>query len=228
MMSMVSISDFQSDRVGSSPTIRSMNESFTLDDILNYVAIKGIVHIGGHNAEERDFYGMKLPVLWVEGHPDYATKMIENLKWEPWQVGYEALLSDVDDVEVDFWITKDEFASSMFKPKEHQDLFPHAPIVDKIRLRTKRFDTFIKENDIDINKYNVLVLDVQGAELQVLKGLGEYFQYFPVIISEFSRIDLYENGPRLSDLYEYLNIDYDMVMHDPNTAVGDAMFVRRK
>lgn len=204
-----------------------MNESFTLEDLRAFSEIKGIVHVGGHNAEEREFYGPKLPVLWIEGHPDYAATMLENLTWEPFQVGYEALLSDVDDEEVDFWITKDEFASSMSMPKEHQNLFPNAPITDKIRLRTKRFDTLIRENGIDILKYNVLVLDVQGSELKVLQGLGEHARHFTMIVTEFSQVDLYEGGPRLGDLTDHLWLDYKLMSYDKHTAVGDALFVRR-
>jgi FkbM family methyltransferase len=202
-------------------------ETFTFDDILTYVAIKGFVHIGGHNAEEHEKY-KNFPVLWVEGHPDYAAKLAENIAWEPYQISFEALLSDTDGEEVDFYITKDEFASSMLKPALHQELFPHAPVTDVIKLRTKRFDTLIEEQSLKRWMYNVLILDVQGAELKVLKGMGDLLQKFPVVICEYTVVELYEGSPRLDDLDEFLSSDYKRVHPtDTHELVGDAMYVRR-
>ena len=204
-----------------------MFETFTLDDILPYAEIKGFVHIGGHVAEEREQY-KQFPVIWFEAHPAYAARLAENIAWEPYQTSYQALLSDVDDVEVDFYITADEFASSMFKPAMHQDLFPHAGITEIIKLRTKRFDTLVKEEGLKPWLYNILVLDVQGAELQVLKGMGEYLTNFPVVICEYTVVELYEDNPRLDDLDEFLSSDYKRVHPtDTHLLVGDAMYVRR-
>ncbi len=204
-----------------------MFETFSFDDILMHVAIKGFVHIGGHNAEEHEKY-KNFPVLWVEAHPDYAAKLAKNITWEPYQVSYQALLSDTDDEEVDFYITKDEFASSMLKPALHQELFPHAPITGTIKLTTKRFDTLVKQEDIKPWLYNVLILDVQGAELKVLKGMGDLLANFPIVICEYTVVELYEGSPRLDDLDEFLGTDYKRVYPtDTHELVGDAMYVRK-
>ena len=44
-------------------------------------------------------------------------------------------------------------------------------MVDKIKLETQKLDDLILEKNIDIKKYNHWVIDVQGAELEVLKGV---------------------------------------------------------
>lgn len=203
-----------------------MFETFTLKQLSEFTEIKGIIHIGAHHGEEHGLYG-DLRVLWVEAHPDYAAKLEQNIAWEPYQVAYQALLSDVDDEEVDFYITADEFASSMLEPTLHQRLFAHAQLKDKIKLRTSRFDTFVAREKINVDLYNVLVLDVQGAEIKVLKGIGDLLlDKFPVIITEYAKDALYEGGATLADLDAFLS-GYTRKT-ETHEYIGDALYVRNK
>lgn len=195
--------------------------------------IKGIIHIGAHYAEEAQYYqnNYGVPVLWFEAHPVYAQKMRANIARFNNQKGFEACLSNVDNSTVEFWITKDEYASSMLKPAFHQIQNPHALISDKIQLTTKRFDTFVKEQlkDVDMTQFNVLILDVQGSEKMVWEGIGDYQNQFDIIISEYSTVEFYENVPRLSELdVAYKN--FKRIFPEPhaqNIAIhGDALYLR--
>jgi FkbM family methyltransferase len=180
-----------------------MPELFTYEDVLNASdhLIMGVVHIGAHYGEEaKEYREYNWPVTWFEGHPEYATKLKDKLKDYVRQDSYEALLSDVDDEEVSFWVTKDEFASSILKPEIHQLRFPHAQISHQVQLRTKRYDTFVEEQNLPQLNYHLLVLDVQGSELNVWNGMGKYQDCFNVIISEYSTVEYYKDGPRLHDL----------------------------
>lgn len=194
--------------------------------------ITGIVHIGAHYAEEAaEYESCGIPALWVEAHPIYATKMLENLAQYDTQYGIEALLSDVDDEEVDFWITADEFASSMLKPAYHQIQNPHALISDKIRLKTQRFETMWWRNDLELKIgdptiYNLLVLDVQGAETKVWNGMGEFQNQFKAIISEYSTVEFYEGVPQLEDL-DRIYEGFTRVFPDESLIHGDALYIRR-
>lgn len=204
-----------------------MFETYTLEDVSEFTEIKGFVHIGAHYGEEKERY-KNYPVLWVEGHPDYYAKLEENIAWDPYQTCYNAVLSNVDDEETFFYVTADEWASSILKPTRHEEFFPHAKTVSKFKVKTKRFDTLIAEEKLDMLKYNVLVLDIQGGEYKALEGFGDYLWNFPVIVTEFFLVDLYEDIPLLSDLCNLLD-DYDLKHpkeHFP--LVGDAMFVRKK
>lgn len=207
-----------------------MNEQFSIEDVQSYGRkITGIIHIGGHYAEEAFLYAaVDCPVVWVEGHPEYAEKMIQRLETFPGQVGYQALISDVEE-EVDFYITADEFASSMLKPKEHQIENPHAKTTGTIRLKTTTWSKFVEENAINLANYNTLVLDVQGAELKVLKSIGRDLDYFDMIATEYSTVEFYENVPRLEHLEKWLR-QFNRVIPAPNSDLmkhADALFIRR-
>lgn len=211
-----------------------MTEYFDLDYVAEQMGepITGIVHIGAHYAEEAaEYHERGIPAIWFEAHPSYAQKMFENLAQFPNQLGFEALLSDVTGETVDFWTTADEYASSMLKPAYHQIQNPHAYVNGKIRLGTIRYDeamNTIREQHRVTRKfdYNVLLLDVQGAELKVWNGMGEYRSGFKAIISEYSTVEFYEGVPQLEDLdraYE----GFVRVYPDKPIIHGDALYVRQ-
>lgn len=196
--------------------------------------VVGIVHVGAHYGEEApDYHARGVRGLWVEAHPEYAKMMFANLDQYDTQEGIQALFSDTDGDEVDFWITADEFASSMLKPALHQIQNPHAYTTGSIKLRTQRFDTYMDTSDwgahLNWGEYNVLVLDVQGAELKVWNGMGDYQECFEAIISEYSTVEFYEGVPRLTDL-EQAYEGFDRVYPELGQELwhGDALFIRRQ
>ena len=84
-----------------------------------------------------------------------------------------------------------------FKEKD----FPVFDFTDEIDIEC----TTIKEslNKFKVNKLDFLKIDTQGSELEILKGMGEYF---PLIMKiEAQIIPMYVNVPSWSELVNYLN-----------------------
>jgi FkbM family methyltransferase len=74
--------------------------------------------------------------------------------------------------------------------------------------------------------YNTLVVDVQGMELEVLKGFGEKLKQFSFLNIECSETSLYEGGVDAKEVVQYLDSmgfdqDSPIVSHD------DIMFIRK-
>ena len=210
-----------------------MPEYFDFDYLKEQVQvpIKGVVHIGAHYAEEAWEYNREgWQALWFEAHPDYVSNMFSNLDNYANQFGYNLCLSDVDEEEVTFWTTKDEYASSMLKPAWHQIQNPHAYINGSIQLQTTRFDTWADSQEIDLSLYNLLVLDVQGSEDKVFRGMGDHVDKFDGLISEYSTVEFYENVPRLIDLDKlYGDKGFNRVYPDESNTLahGDALYIRK-
>lgn len=213
-----------------------MPEFFSFDYVKEQFPgeITGVVHIGAHYAEEAwEYDALGWKALWFEAHPEYAKKMRENLNYYKDQYGFEVCLSDTDGEQVEFWTTADEYASSMLKPKLHQQQNPHAFINGKIELTTIRFDTLWNtfgalHPEIPLSDYNLLVLDVQGAETKVFKGMGNYIKNFKGIISEYSTVEFYEDVPQLTDLDQlYGEFDFVRVFPQQDQILwhADALYV---
>jgi len=99
-------------------------------------------------------------------------------------------------------------SSSMYKPNPYvlslydfkEKDFPIFNITDEIDIEC----TTIKEslNKFKVNNLDFLKIDTQGSELEILKGMGEYF---PLIMKiEVQIIPMYENVPNWSELVNYL------------------------
>ena len=83
-----------------------------------------------------------------------------------------------------------------FKKKD----FPIFDITDEIDIEC----TTIKEslNKFKVNNLDFLKIDTQGSELEILKGIGEYFPLLMKIEAQI--IPMYENVPSWSELVNYL------------------------
>lgn len=163
---------------------------------------KGIFHLGAHNAEEAEEYyesGVK-NVLWFEGNPELIVRLQNTLKKYPENKVYNIIISDVDGQDVNLNITNETMSSSILNLAEHLQQYPHINVVKTIALKSKRLDTFITENQIVIDDYDFLNIDLQGAELLAIKGLGDYIKKFKCIYTEVNLANLYDGCALLEDL----------------------------
>lgn len=204
-----------------------MSEWFSYDLVESYAPIRGVVHLGAHYAEEAVIYGRwGSNVLWVEAHPTYAKHMVANLRNFPGQIGVEACLGSEDGEEVTFYVTSDEVSSSVFEPAE--TLERHSlELAGTVTVKTKRFDTIWRSLGLDPENFNFLVLDTQGSELEVLKGMGDLVEMFDTIQAEYSTEELYRGGARLEELDEFLT-GFTRVFPDEPIVHADALYVKKE
>ncbi len=156
--------------------------------------VTGVIHIGAHLAEERDLYDTKgLNVVWVEPNPDLYSKIEENLKGRPRQKAFCRLLTDSDDKEFPFHITSnDGISSSIFELAGHQKLWPNVTESRTVIMRSVTLQSLIEREKLDVRLYDGLVLDVQGAELLVLRGAAPFLNRFKYIKAEAADFELYK------------------------------------
>jgi FkbM family methyltransferase len=191
--------------------------------------LKGTINVGSYLASEYDLY-KKLNInniIFIEANPN----IIEKLKI---RVGSECivfnyLIYDKDDVELDFNICHHLQSSSLLDFKQHKMYYPElSNVIDIIKLKTKKLDTLIKENNIDMNKFNTLMLDVQGAEKLVLDGFTENIKYIDYIYTEVNFDEMYKDCVLFDTLNECLNAHgFKLIEYfDTKKGWGDALYGR--
>lgn len=168
--------------------------------------VRGVVHIGANSGQERDLYASRgLPVIWVEALPDVHKELLKNISGYPGQVAYNYLLTDENWKEYDFGVANNGGqSSSIFDFADHKKIWPHVHYEGSIKLRSTRFDTMVVEESLDLGGYDALVMDVQGAELKVLQGMGDLVDNFRYIRTETADFEVYKDCCQLKDLDEYL------------------------
>ncbi|MGF1583134.1 MAG: FkbM family methyltransferase [Gemmataceae bacterium] len=168
---------------------------------------KGIIHIGAHYAEEREVYKRTGAenVLWIEADPAHMSQLTTNLESYPGNKAIQACLTDVDGQKTSFYRTTNNGESSSVLPMGlHQDLFQNIHVSGETTLTTKTFQKLVEEEDINVEDYDLLVVDVQGAELLALRGFGELLHKFDAIWIEVNLKELYQGCVLLPELDEFL------------------------
>lgn len=190
--------------------------------------IKGIFHIGAHECEERNIY-RKLGVnnvFWVEA---MESKIIFIKEKFPQEKIIHAVVGDKDDEEVTFNMSNNGQSSSILELGTHKQAHPEVHYIHSYKCRTKKLETIVGENQINMNDINFMNLDIQGAELRALKGMEKYLDKVDYIYSEVNEKELYIGCALISELDEYLSgfgfkrVEIKMC---GNTGWGDAFYIK--
>ena len=192
----------------------------------------GIIHVGANNAGEARFYDAydKVPVAFFEPIPAVYDRAVKATSRYPRQRVYHACCSDVDGASVTFNVSSNRgMSSSMFPLGRHGEIVPGVTYVENIEMKTSKVETLLLK-DYRLDDFNLAVIDTQGADLLVLKGLGRFLDYLDAINIEVSDTPLYEGGATFDEIYRYLNErGFSLAMlQTTNTDWGNAFFKRRQ
>jgi FkbM family methyltransferase len=201
-----------------------------LIDITQYVKtpITGIIQVGAH-------IGNEIPTL---------KKLTNNiLMFEPQKDVYQKLLKNIGD---DKHITAENCAlgstpgslkmykeyansgqsSSLLPPSLHTIQYPGIVFNDFEEVEIKTLDSYLENNN---KSYNLMTLDVQGYELEVLKGASKTLNQIDYILCEVNRAELYKGCPMYTEIESYLS-NYGFKCEAINWegyTWGDAFYVKQ-
>ena len=187
----------------------------TAEDAISMAASlsNGILHIGAHRGQESSSYArLEKPVIWIEAIPDIARSLSEKLRNVPSQISYQACLSDSDDDQIEFNVSSNDGQSSSILPFGKAVTGKHGPYrnlkletTTRVALKTQTLDSFIHNIDASVCQFNHWVIDVQGAELLVLKGARRSLQDCRSLVVETSTLELYQDGATFREVEGFLN-----------------------
>ena len=139
--------------------------------------------------------------MWVEACPLFEGPIKKNLQDKPDQIYRICALSDTSGKKKVFNISNNrEGVSSSFYDfgKDVDILWPKTNLyhVNSVSVKTKTLDNLIDEESywISTKQPRALLIDVQGAELDVLRGSVGSLWRFDIIQIETSAVNVYENG----------------------------------
>ena len=193
----------------------------------------GIIHVGAHRAEELPIYTKFniQDVLWIEADPTAEKNLLATTAKHP---GSKVAIFAATDQNgtIDLNVTSnDGHSSSILKLKNHLIMRPDVIETQVINVPQKRVDDYLHENtSLNNTKYNMLVMDIQGAELVALRGMIETLPQIDAIIAEVNYDELYEGAASIVELdafllqHGFLRVDGISV----NRAYGDALYVKSK
>jgi len=165
--------------------------------------VRGILHVGAHDCEEMEEYNKNgcSKIVWVEGNP----KLVEKIKKRDPTINIKNyLVSDVDDTDITFHIANNGQSSSILELGTHANYYRDITYIDHIQCRTKRIDTMYEIENVPRNFANFLNVDVQGAELLVLKSMGTLLNEFDYLYLEVNSEHVYKECCLVDEIDEYV------------------------
>lgn len=164
--------------------------------------ITGIIHAGAHLGEEAEVYSQYTDsVLWIEGNPDLIPQLRLNVAPFHHDVTC-ALLGAEAGVEVEFHVANNGQSSSVLELGTHLEKHPDVAFIGSKKLLTRTIDDVVMSHWAIGS--NFLALDLQGYELEALKGADATLRRCRYVYTEVNVDELYVGCARLADLDDFL------------------------
>jgi FkbM family methyltransferase len=200
--------------------------------------LRGVVHVGANDGEEISWYLHvgRTPVLAFEPQQEVREEACENYRSEidAGLVRIEQLALGERDEFITLtvaanngvWDTKGASALGPV-PKESALAMGWIPphTVRDVTAYCMRFDSWVGLNEFDLSPYNVLVVDVQGMEFQVLKGMGDTLLHFPYLMVECSAVPLWPGEAAGHEIAIWL-ADKGYRLDSPIVTHNDVFFIK--
>ncbi len=176
------------------------NEREFLDGYLRNV--KGLIHVGANMGQERRYYWLLgLDVIWIEPIEEVYTILVDHVSKYPRQKALRALLTDRCDEPVTFRIANNAGASSSILPmQDYSAIFPSIEYTEERTIRSTTLSAIVHEQDIPLEHYEALTLDVEGAEKMVLEGGREILSRFKYVKCEVTDFPSRTGTPTVAEL----------------------------
>jgi FkbM family methyltransferase len=164
---------------------------------------RGVLHVGAHECEERDTYNahgiQDSNIVWIDGNEE----LVKKIKERGIPNAYHALVDEIER-DVTFHITNNGQSSSILEMGTHATMYPHIQVVEKKAARTTTLRALQAKESINFSNLNFWNFDIQGVELQALKGAGHLLKYADALYLEVNTDDVYRGCAKLSEVDSFL------------------------
>lgn len=191
----------------------------------------GILHVGAHLAEEESDYvnhgwhGTN-GIYWVEAQPSLVSVLKSKLDPDIHKV-FGGVVWGENGIKMNFNVTSNSQSSSVLDFGSHAETYPNISVVSMYEVESIRLDSLLPE----AASFDFIALDIQGAELEALKGLGKLMNNINWIYSEVNKKEVYRNCATIDQIDEYLGeLGFQRVATRWafRSGWGDALWMKRR
>ena len=193
---------------------------------------RGAIHVGAHLGEEYESYkniGVSR-IIMVEANPNIYRDLEKKLGNVENVILVNRAISDANERRP-FHIMNATQSSSLLAPKRHSEIYPKIIERAEVNVMCSRLDDLLEELGETSFAYNILNIDVQGAEMMVLHGASEVLKAIEVIYLEVNFDELYSGCCQIEEVDEFLSsrgFSRVALVCPYHPSWGDAVYVRNQ
>lgn len=176
---------------------------------------KGVLHVGANRGEEAPVYlelGIKKQI-WIEANPLIFLKLKANISNNQYAKAFNYCISDKRELVMFHVSNNDSQSSSILELGTHATVHPDVKYIDSYPMEAFSLEEVMMavhyrnpstgeyEGMFD---YDFLNIDLQGAELKALKGMGKMLDKFKWAYLEVNKEELYKGCALVGEIDEYL------------------------
>lgn len=202
-----------------------------------------ILDIGGCEGEESIRYSRIFPfasIFVFEPLPKNQKLVLENIeKYKSETIQLVPMAASDEEGSTEFYVssghpdlnTKFDWdfgnkSSSLLPPQENNNP-TWLEFSEKIEVKTITLDSFFKKHKI--NEVDFVHMDVQGAELKVLKGAKDNINIIKAIWLEVADVELYKGQPLRSDVEIFMKANgFYLIQSKMQGTSGDQFYLNER
>lgn len=194
---------------------------------------KGVLHIGANKGEEANVYfrlGIR-KVIWIEGNPELMWALNNEIKQYAGQIAFNYCVGEVEEQRPFHIANNGGQSSSVLNLGTHRNEHPDVHYTHSIDVDIRRLDNLFLDGSIPLTSdYDFLNVDLQGFDLEAIKGMGQFLEGFKWAYVEVNKSDVYEGCAQLPEVEAYLKeFGFKLVETKflPGCTWGDALFIKQ-
>jgi FkbM family methyltransferase len=163
------------------------------------VAAKGAIHVGAHQGQEVDVYlehGFER-VLLIEANPEWCTWLQDKWRGDPRIRVLHYAVTDFDGtVELQLHTSRSgsNEPASVLPMKRFKDVVKTLETKGTLTVPAICLDTLFASEGLRPEDYDLLNIDIQGAEKLAFLGAPTLLSRIPAVLTEVNVIEMYEGG----------------------------------
>lgn len=192
--------------------------------------INGVIHVGAHYGQEYHDYaalGIK-SILFIEPCDKAFQVLKETFGDNPDVILFQSACGaefSIGTMNVEQ--ANQGMSNSLLKPAKHLEQYPSIQFTETEEVEIRPLDDIIEHVAFRTNP-NLLVMDVQGFELQVLKGACGTLNAIQYVYCEVNRDEVYEGCAKVWELDAFLG-ELGFIRKETSWAGGtwgDAIYIK--
>ncbi|HMI97739.1 MAG TPA: FkbM family methyltransferase [Micropepsaceae bacterium] len=195
------------------------------------IAVRGVIHVGAHEGQEIASYDVMRAerVVFIEANPTVYSRLTAAMRERAHVTLVNRAISDKNG-RVQLHLASFDQSSSLLPLARHREVYPQILAAGTTEVDGTTLDALVQELGFSGTEFNFLNVDVQGAEVMVLRGATNLLRHIEGINIEVNFSELYRGGAQIEeidDMLEAAGFRRVATLSAYHESWGDAFYARK-